>query len=199
MLVSVASFAVMDALLKLLSEHYPALQVAFLRAAASLPFVLLLVALRGRLARLRPVNVRLHLVRGALSVLLLYSFIIAVRESSLATTYSIFMCAPLLVAALSVPMLSERVVSGQWVAIAAGLAGVLLMLGPVNGKWAVVRDAVGDRRAVDLRLRRDFTAPAGAHRYDREHGRRLHAAADGRRRVAGDSGLDRGPVAACCR
>jgi drug/metabolite transporter (DMT)-like permease len=135
MLVSVACFSVMDAMLKLLSEHYPSLQVAYLRAAASLPFVLLVIAARGRLDRIRPVNVRLHLLRGVLSVLMLYSFITAVRESSLATTYSIFMCAPLLVAALSVPMLKERVVSGQWYAIAVGLSGVFLMLGPVDGKW----------------------------------------------------------------
>jgi drug/metabolite transporter (DMT)-like permease len=135
MLVSVASFAVMDAMLKLLSEHYPALQVAFLRAAASLPFVLLVIVVRGRLDRIRPVNVRLHLFRGALAVLMLYAFISAVRESSLATTYSIFMFAPLLVAALSVPVLGEKVVGGQWAAISVGLVGVLLMLGPVNGQW----------------------------------------------------------------
>ncbi|MDH4104811.1 MAG: DMT family transporter [Gammaproteobacteria bacterium] len=135
MLVSVASFAVMDAILKLLSEHYPALQVAFLRAAASLPFVLLVIVVRGRLDRIRPVNVRLHLFRGALAVLMLYAFISAVRESSLATTYSIFMFAPLLVAALSVPILGEKVVGGQWAAISAGFLGVLVMLGPVNGQW----------------------------------------------------------------
>jgi drug/metabolite transporter (DMT)-like permease len=135
MLVSVASFAVMDSMLKLLSEHYPSLQVAFLRAAASLPFVLLVIVARGRLDRIKPVNVRLHLFRGALAVLMLYAFINAVRESSLATTYSIFMFAPLLVAALSVPVLKEKVVSGQWAAISVGFVGVLLMLGPVNGQW----------------------------------------------------------------
>jgi drug/metabolite transporter (DMT)-like permease len=135
MLVSVASFAVMDAILKLLSEHYPALQVAFLRAAASLPFVLLVIVARGRLDRIRPVNIKLHLIRGALAVLMLYAFISAVRESSLATTYSIFMFAPLLVAALSVPILGEKVVGGQWAAIGIGLLGVLVMLGPVNGQW----------------------------------------------------------------
>jgi drug/metabolite transporter (DMT)-like permease len=97
--------------------------------------VLLVIAARGRLGRIKPVNIRLHLLRGVLSVLMLYSFITAVRESSLATTYSIFMCAPLLVAALSVPILKEKVVSGQWYAIAVGLSGVFLMLGPVNGKW----------------------------------------------------------------
>ncbi len=135
MLVSVACFAVMDSMLKLLSEHYPSLQVAFLRAAASLPFVLLVIVARGRLDRIKPVNIRLHLFRGALAVLMLYSFVTAVRESSLATTYSIFMFAPLLVAGLSVPVLKEKVVSGQWLAIGVGFAGVLLMLGPVNGQW----------------------------------------------------------------
>ena len=135
MLVSVASFSVMDAMLKLLSEHYPALQVAFLRAAASLPFVLLVIVVRGRLDRIKPVNIKLHLFRGALAVLMLYAFISAVRESSLATTYSIFMFAPLLVAALSVPILGEKVVGGQWAAITVGFFGVLLMLGPVNGQW----------------------------------------------------------------
>jgi drug/metabolite transporter (DMT)-like permease len=135
MLVSVASFAVMDSMLKLLSEHYPSMQVAFLRAAASLPFVLLVIVARGRLDRVRPVNIKLHLFRGALAVLMLYAFISAVRESSLATTYSIFMFAPLLVAALSVPILGEKVVGGQWAAISIGFVGVLLMLGPVNGQW----------------------------------------------------------------
>jgi len=160
MLAAVAFFAVMDAQLKLLAGHYGPMQVAFLRGVASLPFVLLPIVLRGRLARLKPVNVRLHLARGALSVLMLGSFIFAVRESSLATTYSIFMCAPLVVAALSAPMLGERVVGAQWGAIAVGLAGVLLMIAPRGGgEWvslgalaAVVAVATYSLSVVTLRL-----------------------------------------------
>jgi drug/metabolite transporter (DMT)-like permease len=135
MLFAVAVFSVMDALLKLLAAHYEPLQVAFLRGVTSMPFVLLSVLLRGRAARLRIVNLRLHLFRGALAVLMLGSFVFAVRESSLATTYSIFMCAPLVVAALSAPMLGERVGRAQWMAISVGLAGVLLMLRPSGGDW----------------------------------------------------------------
>jgi drug/metabolite transporter (DMT)-like permease len=108
---------------------------------------------------LRPVNIRLHLLRGALSVLMLGSFVYAVRESSLATTYSIFMCAPLVVAALSVPVLGERVARAQWVAIAVGLAGVLLMLAPRGGQWislgalaAVVAATTYSVAVVSLRL-----------------------------------------------
>lgn len=160
MLVAIAFFAVMDAQLKLLAGHYGPMQVAFLRGVTSLPFVLLPVLLRGRLARLRPVNVRLHLLRGVLSVVMLGSFIFAVRESSLATTYSIFMCAPLVVAALSAPMLGERVVGAQWGAIGVGLAGVLLMIAPRGGgEWvslgalaAVVAVATYSLSVVTLRL-----------------------------------------------
>jgi drug/metabolite transporter (DMT)-like permease len=135
MLLAVAFFSVMDAQLKLLAAHYPPFQVSFLRGATSLPFVLAPMLLRGRLSRLRMVNVRLHLLRGALSVLMLGSFVFAVRESSLATTYSIFMCAPLIVAALSAPMLGEKVAAVQWVVIGVGLAGVSLMLRPGAGAW----------------------------------------------------------------
>jgi drug/metabolite transporter (DMT)-like permease len=135
MLLAVAVFSVMDALLKLLAAHYAPMQVAFLRGVTSMPFVLLPVLLRGRARRLRIVNLRLHLFRGALSVLMLGSFIFAVRESSLATTYSIFMCAPLVVAALSAPMLGETVGRAQWAVIAVGLTGVLLMLRPSGGDW----------------------------------------------------------------
>jgi drug/metabolite transporter (DMT)-like permease len=159
MLFAVALFSVMDAQLKLLAGHYGPMQVSFLRGATALPFVLLPILLRGRLARLRLVNVRLHLLRGVLAVLMLGSFVYAVRESSLATTYSIFMCAPLLVAALSAPLLGERVARAQWAAIAAGLAGVLLMIAPRGGQWvslgalaAVVAAATYSLAVVSLRL-----------------------------------------------
>jgi len=160
MLLAVAVFSLMDAQLKLLAGHYGPMQVAFLRGVASLPFVLLPVVVRGRIRRLKPVNVRLHLLRGLLSVLMLGSFIYAVRESSLATTYSIFMCAPLVVAALSVPLLREKVSRAQWVAIAVGLGGVLLMIAPRGrGEWvsvgalaAVVAVATYSLAAVSIRF-----------------------------------------------
>src|SRR6185436_9159568 len=56
----------------------------------------------------------------------------------LADTYSIFMCAPLLIAALSMPLLREHVAMGQWIAIAVGLAGVLVMLRPTGAAWATL-------------------------------------------------------------
>lgn len=159
MTLAVAAFAAMDAQLKLLAAHYPPMQVSFLRGATSLPFILLPLLLRGRLGRLRPVNLPLHALRGVLAVLMLTSFVYAVRESSLAVTYSIFMFAPLLIVALSIPFLGERVSRAQWVAIAVGLAGVLLMLRPRGGQWvstaslaAVVAMSCYALAAVSLRL-----------------------------------------------
>jgi drug/metabolite transporter (DMT)-like permease len=135
MLVAVGAFALMDALMKVLAEHYSPVQVSFLRGVTSLPFLLLPILLRGRLGRLRPVNLRLHLVRGVLAVLMLGSFVFAVSRSSLTLTYSVFMFAPLLVSVLAVPLLGERVNGAQWVALLIGLGGVLLMLRPGPGEW----------------------------------------------------------------
>jgi drug/metabolite transporter (DMT)-like permease len=138
MLVAIAFFSFMDALMKGLAGNYPALQVASLRGFASIPFVLLAGAVRGRWNRLRPVNIRLHLVRGVLAIVMLAGFIFALARLSMSDAYSLFMCAPLLVTALSVPLLGEKVRAPQWIAIAVGLAGALVMLRPTGAGFASV-------------------------------------------------------------
>lgn len=130
MIAAVAAFSLMDALLKLLSAHYPAMQVAMLRGAASMPFMLLPWLIAGRWHELKPRRFPMHLLRGMLSVLILGGFIYAVRVLSLANAYAVFLVAPLLVTALSVPLLGERADARHWGAILAGLAGVLTMLRP---------------------------------------------------------------------
>jgi drug/metabolite transporter (DMT)-like permease len=132
---AVALFSAMDALLKLLVERYPPMQVTTLRGLASLPFLLLPFLIRGRWHRLSTGRWHWHLGRAAIGVVMLFSFIFAVERLSLADTYSIFMCAPLLIAALS---LREHVAAGQWIAIGVGLAGVLVMLRPSGAGWATL-------------------------------------------------------------
>jgi len=63
-------------------------------------------------------------------VLVLGGFIYAVRVLSLANAYAVFLSAPLIVAALSVPLLGERIDGRNWIAILVGLVGVLTMLRP---------------------------------------------------------------------
>jgi drug/metabolite transporter (DMT)-like permease len=130
MIAAVAVFSGMDALLKLLSTHYPAMEVAVLRGAASLPFMLVPLFLAGRWRDLKPRRFPMHLLRGVLSVVVLGGFIYAVRVLSLANAYAVFLSAPLLVTAFSVPLLKERADPRNWIAVLAGLAGVLTVLRP---------------------------------------------------------------------
>ncbi|TLY60942.1 MAG: DMT family transporter [Gammaproteobacteria bacterium] len=130
MIAAVAAFSLMDALLKGLSAHYPPMQVAVLRGVASMPFMLLPLLLTGKWGELKPRRFPMHLLRGVLSVVVLGGFIYAVRVLSLANAYAVFLSAPLLVTAFSVPLLKERVDARHWSAILVGLAGVLTMLRP---------------------------------------------------------------------
>ena len=130
MLVAVASFACMDAMLKLFSEHYPAMEIAFWRGLASLPFMALPALIKGRYRDLIPHRFGMHVLRGVLMVVMLGGFIYGVRTLSLAGAYSIFLAEPLIVTALAVPLLGDRVSWRQWVAISVGLVGVVVILRP---------------------------------------------------------------------
>jgi drug/metabolite transporter (DMT)-like permease len=130
MIAAVAVFSLMDGILKLLAMRYPPLEVAALRGATSLPFTLAPVLIAGKLRDLAPRRWPMHLLRGVLMTGVIAGFIYAVRELSLANTYSVFLSAPLIVAALSVPLLRERLNWRNWLAIVVGFAGVLVMLRP---------------------------------------------------------------------
>lgn len=132
MLLAVALFSFMDAGLKGLSTEYPPFQVAALRGAASLPFVLAWAAATTGLRPLLRVRWPLHLLRGAFGVVMMATFVYALRTLPLSTAYSIFFVAPLLITALSVPLLRERVGPRRWTAIAVGLLGVLVLLRPTG-------------------------------------------------------------------
>ncbi len=130
MLTAVAAFSGMDTLLKVLSGHYPPMEVVTLRGAASIPFMLLPLLAMGRLSALKPVRIGMHLLRGGLMLVVLVAFVYAVHALSLADAYAIFLAAPLIVTALSVPLLGEHVGWRRWVAICVGLVGVVTMLHP---------------------------------------------------------------------
>jgi drug/metabolite transporter (DMT)-like permease len=135
MLIAVLAFALMDAGLKVLSPHYAPLQVASLRALASLPLVLVWCGVSGGYAQLLRVRWSLHLLRAGLSVLMLGAFAYALRTLPLADAYSIFFVAPLMITALAVPFLGEKVGWRRWSAIGVGLMGVLIVLKPSGSGW----------------------------------------------------------------
>ncbi|MGH8174401.1 MAG: DMT family transporter, partial [Rhodanobacteraceae bacterium] len=133
MLVAVAAFAVMDASMKVLAPHYPPMQVAALRGLASLPLVLIWACIDGGPRQLLRVRWPLHLLRGVLSVLMLFAFVFALQRLPLAEAYSLFFIAPLLITALAVPLLGEHVGWRRWTAIAVGLCGTIIVLRPTGG------------------------------------------------------------------
>ncbi len=168
MLISTAFFCAMDAVLKKLVAHYPASQVACLRGLASLPFALAPIALAGRWREQRPVNWPLHLLRGVLAIATMIAFVGAIRRSSLSDAYAVFLCAPLLVSALAVVVLGERMGVHRWLAVALGLAGVVVILRPAAesvfanaGLLAFISAACYAASAITARvLSRTDTTPA---------------------------------------
>ena len=138
MLMAVAAFSAMDALLKYFATRYPSMEVAFLRGLASLPFMALPALVRGQYRELLPGRFWMHLLRGALMVVMLAGFVYAVRTLSLASAYSIFLAEPLMVTALSGPLLGERVGWRNWVAIGVGLIGVVVILRPSASSFVTV-------------------------------------------------------------
>ncbi|MCB1629339.1 MAG: DMT family transporter [Xanthomonadales bacterium] len=132
MLLAVAAFAFMDACMKVLTDHYPPLQIAALRGLVSLPLVLLWIAWSGAFASLWKIRWGLHLFRGVMSVLMMGCFVYGLRTLPLSEAYALFFVAPLLLTALSVPILGEQVGWRRWLAIAIGILGVLYVLRPTG-------------------------------------------------------------------
>ena len=133
MVLAVMFFALMDAVLKTLSAHYPPLQIACLRGLTALPLVLGWIQWRRGWARLKKLRWSLHLLRGGLGITMLTMFTRGVSELPLSATYTIFFIAPLMITALSVPVLKERVPRAHWWAIGVGFIGVLVAIRPSTG------------------------------------------------------------------
>lgn len=149
MLIGVASFSLMDAALKLLTEHYSAFQVAALRGLAALPVVFAWAMYSGGPRQLLQVRWPLHLVRGVMAVFMMVTWTYGINLLSLAKAYTIFFVAPLLITLLSIVLLRERVRAAQWTAIGIGFIGVLIALKPEStgfGWWgtlAMLGTAIG--------------------------------------------------------
>lgn len=132
MLIAIALLSCMDAGLKQLSLHYPAVQVTALRALASWPLVAVWVLWRVGPRALLRVRWPLQALRAALFVVTLTAFVYGIRGLPLTTAYTLFFIAPLLITTLSALLLRDTVDTHRWIAIAVGFAGVLVALRPTG-------------------------------------------------------------------
>jgi len=127
---AVALGSSMDAIVKFLSGGYPVHQLIATRCGVALPILALFVVWReGSLAVPRG-KWRLIALRGAIMATAYLGFAMAVATMPLANGVAIYFTMPLFVAALAGPVLGELVPAYRWLLIAAGFAGVLIMIRP---------------------------------------------------------------------
>src|SRR5436190_14019188 len=133
MCAGVAMFPFMNAVVKLLGAHYPVAQIVWARFTGHL-LVMLIVFLprygRRLLATRRP---GVQIGRSLLMLVSNLVFVVAIARVPLATASAIGFTSPLIVTALSVPLLHESVGIRRWSAVIVGFAGTLLVIRPGSG------------------------------------------------------------------
>ena len=130
MLVIMVMFAGYDATSKFLSPRYPVSELLWIRY---LTHVLLLLAFFGPKMRgglIRTARPLLQIIRASMLVAVSFLIMYGLRYISLADTTAIVFLAPLLVTALSSPVLKEKVTRPRWVAVVFGFIGVLVIVRP---------------------------------------------------------------------
>ena len=100
MSLGVCFLSAMDLALKQLVEHYPSMQVVFLRCITSAPLLAAWILIRNRRA-FRVKYPKDHLLRAVIGLIMLYAIGESFRELQLSDAYAIFFAAPLLITILS--------------------------------------------------------------------------------------------------
>ncbi len=124
-----ASFISMDGVIKLLSPRFDALQLSFFRFAGGSVFAIALWLYKRSPLPDRSAW-RLHIVRSALLLCSLLAYFFALTQLPLVQAVTISYLAPIFVAVLAIPVLKERPAGSIWIALAAGLSGVLISVLP---------------------------------------------------------------------
>lgn len=134
----VAAYIMQDLIMKVASGNYPIHQALVFRAITALPIAALIIYLTGSLKLLRGSTLPM-LPRSLLLVLCSLTYYLAVATLPLATVGALYLSAPLMITALSVLLLEEKVNALQWAAVAAAFAGVILIIHPGYGTfdWAM--------------------------------------------------------------
>jgi drug/metabolite transporter (DMT)-like permease len=125
-------FAVQDGLSRHLASEYNVMMVVMIRYWFFAAFVIAIAkrhagGLRAAAKTSQPV---LQAIRGLLLAAEICVMIVAFTILGLVESHAVFTCYPLLVAALSGPVLGESVGWRRWSAIGVGFIGVLIILQP---------------------------------------------------------------------
>jgi drug/metabolite transporter (DMT)-like permease len=142
MVAAVAAFAAQDGFSRHLAGEYNTLMIVMVRYWVFAGFVLLLALRRpeGAGAAVRSRRLPAHVARSCLLVAEICLIIWGYTLIGLIDSHAVFAVCPLLIVALSGPILGERIIWQRWAAVAAGMAGVLIILRPGLGvfDWAAL-------------------------------------------------------------
>lgn len=141
---SMLLFVCMDGATKYLIRTYPIAEVIWVRFVFHLLFMVPLMA--GRfpvLAKTRSPG--LQVLRGVMVILTNVAIIVALQVLPLAEVSVLSSVSPLIVTALSVPLLGEKVGARRWIGVAIGFAGVVLVVRPGGDliHWAAIFPLLG--------------------------------------------------------
>jgi drug/metabolite transporter (DMT)-like permease len=126
-------FACMDGCSKQLAESYSIIQILWVRFVSLALIAAWLAGRQGGRGALRTRRFWLQSARSLLLVVEIGLFILTITVLPLAEVHAILAVTPLLVTALSVPLLGERVGMRRWSAIGVAFVGMLIILRPGFG------------------------------------------------------------------
>lgn len=127
-------FSISDVLAKVLGERVPVIEIGWIRYLTFFVMILGVGAREGRV-RLRVNLPWAQFVRGVMMVVSALFFIFSLRFLPIADAAAVGFVSPLLITALSVPMLGEVVGLRRWSAIGVGFVGVLVVIRPGTGTF----------------------------------------------------------------
>ena len=138
MIAAIAAFAVQDALSRLLAGRYNTLMVVMVRYWFFAAFVMFLALRRpeGLLAAIRTRRPAAQALRAVLLVVEICVMVYAYTLIGLINAHAVFAVCPLIVLALSGPILGERLSWQRWATVGVGLIGVLIILRPGQGVFS---------------------------------------------------------------
>lgn len=139
MIATVFVFSTQDAFARYLGFGYSVLMIIMVRYWFFLGFVLVQASLKreGFRAAVRTKRPWLHLIRSAVLTTEICLMVLAFTRIGLINSHAIFAVCPLLIAALAVPVLGEKVGWRRWLAIFAGMVGVWIILSPTSGVFTL--------------------------------------------------------------
>ena len=126
-------YTTMDTLVKLLTARLPSVQILCLVYLVGMLPILVWCTATGTLSAVRSRRPVVQLVRGVAMLAASLLFFHALSRLPLADAYALLFTMPLVVTALSVPLLGEPVGWRRLAAVAVGFVGVLVMLRPGSG------------------------------------------------------------------